>query len=57
MIQAQKYNGGLTSEQFLFYEIRIAVKFYLDGKSVDEAVSLIKQDKHSFSPVRSCHLP
>lgn len=44
MIQAQKYNGGLTSEQFLFYEIRIAVKFYLDGKSVDEAVSLIKQD-------------
>ncbi len=44
MIQAQKYNGGLTSEQFLFYEIRIAVKLYLDGKSVDEAVSLIKQD-------------
>ena len=44
MIQTQKYNGGLTSEQFLFYEIRIAVKFYLDGKSVDEAVSLIKQD-------------
>lgn len=44
IIQAQKYNGGLTSEQFLFYEIRIAVKFYLDGKSVDEAVSLIKQD-------------
>lgn len=44
MTQTQKYNGGLTREQFLFYEIRIAAKFYLDGKTVDEASSLIRQD-------------
>ena len=40
----QKYNGGLTSEQFLFYEIRIASKFYLDGKTVEEAIAAIRQD-------------
>ena len=40
----QKYNGGLTSEQFLFYEIRIASKFYLDGKTVEEATVAIRQD-------------
>ena len=44
MNRAQKYSGGLTSEQFLFYEIRIAVKIYMDGKTVNEAVSLIKKD-------------
>lgn len=44
MKQLQKYNGGLTREQFLFYEIRIAVKFYLDGKTVAEASALIRQD-------------
>ena len=44
MLQEQKYNGGLTREQFLFYEIRIAVKFYLDGKTVDEAALLIKKE-------------
>ncbi len=44
MIQSQKYNGGLTREQFLFYEIRIAAKFYLDGNTVNEAIMLIKQD-------------
>ena len=44
MMQSQKYNGGLTREQFLFYEIRIAAKFYLQDKAVDEAVLLIKQD-------------
>lgn len=25
------YNGTITAEQFLFYEIRIASKYYLDG--------------------------
>ena len=39
----QKYNGALTSEQFLFYEIRIASKFYLDGKTVEEAIAEIRQ--------------
>lgn len=44
MTQTQKYNGGLTREQFLFYEIRIAAGFYLDGKTAEEAIPLIKQD-------------
>ncbi len=44
MIQSQRYNGALTREQFLFYEIRIAAKFYLDGKTVEEAAALIKRN-------------
>ncbi|HFI0793072.1 TPA: DUF1819 family protein [Streptococcus suis] len=39
-----KYNGGLTAEQFLFYEIRIVSKHYLEGKSIDEIIEYIKSD-------------
>ena len=39
-----KYNGGLTAEQFLFYEIRIVSKLYLEGKSIDEIIEYIKND-------------
>lgn len=39
-----QYNGGLTAEQFLFYEIRIVSKQYLLGKSVDEIVEYILSD-------------
>jgi len=39
-----KYNGGLTAEQFLFYEIRIVSKLYLEGKSIDEIIEHIKSD-------------
>ena len=39
-----KYNGGLTAEQFLFYEIRIVSKLYLEGKSVYEIIENIKSD-------------
>lgn len=38
------YNGGLTAEQFLFYEMRITSKMYLDGLTVEEAVNAIKKD-------------
>ncbi len=38
------YNGSLTSEQFLFYEIRIVSKQYLEGKSIDEIIEDIKRD-------------
>lgn len=44
MDQTQPYNGSLTAEQFLYYEIRIASKFYLEGKPVEEAVEIIKRD-------------
>ncbi len=39
-----KYNGGLTAEQFLFYEIRIVSKLYLEEKSIDEVIEHIKSD-------------
>lgn len=38
------YNGSLTSEQFLFYEMRIVSKLYLERKLIDEIVDLIKRD-------------
>ena len=44
MDNTHSYNGSLTAEQFLFYEIRIAAKMYLDGKKIEEAVEEIKKD-------------
>lgn len=44
MDQAHLYNGSLTAEQFLFYEIRIAAKHYIDGKTIEEAIEIIKKD-------------
>lgn len=38
------YSGGLTAEQFLFYEIRIASKLYIQGVSVDNAIFKIRAD-------------
>ena len=38
------YNGSLTAEQFLFYEMRIASKMYLEGVKVEDAVERIKKD-------------
>lgn len=40
----QKYNGGLTAEQFLFYEIRIVAKQYLAGQTVQEIISNVQKD-------------
>ena len=33
-----EYNGGLTREQFLFYEIRIVSSLYVQGNAVPEEV-------------------
>ena len=57
------YNGGLTAEQFLFYEIRIVSKQYLEGKSIDEIIESIKRDNLFQYPTerkisklaRACH--
>jgi hypothetical protein len=38
------YNGGLTAEQFLFYEIRIVSKLYEAGKALDEIIETVKKD-------------
>ena len=58
-----QYNGGLTSEQFLFYEIRIVAKQYLEGKSIDEIIEYILRDNLFQYPTerkisklaRACH--
>ena len=44
MDQTHLYNGSLTAEQFLFYEIRIAAKYYIDGKTIEETIEIIKKD-------------
>ena len=57
------YNGTITAEQFLFYEIRIASKYYLDGASVEDAIEEIKKNNLFQYPterlvarmVRSCY--
>ncbi len=41
---ANDYNGGLTREQFLFYEIRIVAKLTLEGYSRDEILQKITED-------------
>lgn len=38
------YSSSLTSEQFSFYEMRITSKFYMQGLSIDEAVTKIRSD-------------
>ena len=38
------YNGTLTAEQFLFYEMRIVSKQYLEGKTIEEIIEYIKRD-------------
>ena len=38
------YNGTLTAEQFLFYEMRIVSKLYLEGKSIEEMIECIRRD-------------
>jgi len=58
-----KYNGELTAEQFLFYEMRIVSKLYLEGKSVDEIIEVVKKDNLFQYPTerkisklsRACH--
>lgn len=40
----QDYNGGLTREQFLFYETRIVASMMQQGLSRDETIEKIKQE-------------
>lgn len=41
---SSQYNGGLTREQFLFFETKILSKLLSEGKSIDEAIFQIKQE-------------
>lgn len=38
------YNGSLTAEQFLFQEIRIVSKLYLENKSINEIIDIVRED-------------
>jgi hypothetical protein len=57
------YNGTLTAEQFLFYEMRIVSKQYLEGKTIEEIIEYIKRDNLFQYPTermitriaRACH--
>lgn len=57
------YNGCLTAEQFLFFEMRIVAKQYLEGKSVEDIIEYVKKDNLFQYPterkiskfVRACH--
>jgi len=40
----QRYNGCLTAEQFLFYEIRIVSKLFEQGKPINDIIETIKKD-------------
>lgn len=41
---SSRYNGTLTAEQFLFYEMRIVSKQYLENKSIEEIIEYVKRD-------------
>lgn len=57
------YNGCLTAEQFLFFEMRIVSKQYLEGKPVEDIIEYVKRDNLFQYPterkiskfVRACH--
>lgn len=38
------YNGTLTAEQFLFYEMRIVATQYLEGQTIEAIIENIKHD-------------
>jgi hypothetical protein len=38
------YNAALTAEQFLFYEMRIVSRLYVQGKTVEEIIRSVKRD-------------
>lgn len=44
MTQTSPYNGGLTREQFLFYEMRTTAKLLLEGLSDKEIIERIVAD-------------
>ena len=63
MYVTMPYNGALTAEQFLFYEIRIVAKQYHEEKSIDEIIEYIQRDNLFQYPTerevsrltRACH--
>lgn len=58
------YNGTLTAQQFLFYEMKIVSKQYLKQKPIEEIIAYIKGDNFFQYPTermviriaRACHM-
>lgn len=44
MNKQMPYNGTLTAEQFLYYEMRIVSRLYLEGKKLDDIIESIQHD-------------
>ena len=63
MNMSMLYNGCLTAEQFLFYEMRIVAKQYLEGRTIEDINEYVKRDNLFQYPterkinkfVRACH--
>lgn len=63
MDTSMPYNGTLTAEQFLFYEMRIVSKQYLKDKPIEEIIEYVKRDNLFQYPTermvrriaRACH--
>ena len=62
-MESNAYNGTLTAEKFLFYEMRIVSKQYLQGKSIEDIINYINRENLFQYPTermvsrlaRACH--
>jgi hypothetical protein len=60
---SKQHNGGLTAEQFLFHEMRIVAKLYLEDKLIDTIIEHVRRDNLFQYPTernvsrlaRACH--
>ncbi|WP_251420896.1 MULTISPECIES: DUF1819 family protein [Lactococcus] len=44
MMKSDRYSGALTAEQFLFHEMRIVAKKYLEKQLIEKIISEVKKD-------------
>lgn len=62
-MESNAYNGTLTAEKFLFYEMRIVSKQYLQSKSIEDIINYINRENLFQYPTermisrlaRACH--
>jgi hypothetical protein len=63
MVAVARYNGALTAERFLFYEMRIVSRMRVEGKTIDEIIEIVRRDNLFQYPTereiarlaRACH--
>ncbi len=44
MSHSMKYNGAITAEKFLFYEMRIAARFYTQNVPIEKAIEEVRKN-------------